>query len=241
MFAMRDSPPLRTDWALLVGLVGWNILQNSVPRRWYGWLNGVGTAAALAVGRSTGLTWCELGLGSGAIRRGSQSGGSLAGLIVAAMGTTASTRNGLLLFRDERVVQNGAAELAREALFRIPVGTALFEEVVFRGLVFGRLNRTQNTTSAAIAASALFGLWHVIPTLKTAAVYRGGLLRQTPARTAGTLAGGVVGSAAVGMALNLLRTRSRSLLTPIVVHAAVNVMAYVMAWRAAPAHRSTSS
>lgn len=233
MVAVSRSLSPGLDRALIAGLVFWNVLQNTVPRRSYGWLNGAGAAAAIATGRSHGLSWSDLGLGPGSLRRGARLGGPLAGVIAAVVVAAAATPAGLRLFRDERVELSGSSELAREVLFRIPVGTVLFEEIVFRGLVLGRLARGRPAHRAAIASSALFGLWHVIPTLHTTAVYRGGALRRTPAHTAGVVAFGVVGSAIAGAGLSVLRIRSRSLAAPLLVHGAINVMAYMAAWRAA--------
>ena len=57
-----------------------------------------------------------------------------------------------------------------EALFRglveIPIGTAVYEEVVFRGVILGLALRRLPPLPATLVTSALFGLWHVLPSLR---------------------------------------------------------------------------
>ncbi len=45
--------------------------------------------------------------------------------------------------------------------FSIPLGTAVFEEVAFRGVLFGLLMRRRGTATAIWLSSALFGLYHI--------------------------------------------------------------------------------
>ena len=52
--------------------------------------------------------------------------------------------------------------MAYESLARIPVGTAVFEEVAFRGVLPGLIARTTTEPAAVGLSSLLFGLWHVL-------------------------------------------------------------------------------
>jgi uncharacterized protein len=52
--------------------------------------------------------------------------------------------------------------LAWQVLIRIPVGTALFEETMFRGVLYGAWRRTMRWWQAAILSSVAFALWHVV-------------------------------------------------------------------------------
>jgi membrane protease YdiL (CAAX protease family) len=47
----------------------------------------------------------------------------------------------------------------------IPLGTVLFEEVAFRSVLWGLLDRDFGVLAATAASACLFGLWHVLPTL----------------------------------------------------------------------------
>jgi len=71
-------------------------------------------------------------------------------------------------FRDARYHLGwGGAFLT--AFLLIPLGTVLFEEVAFRGVLWGLLRRGRGTVTATAVSSALFGLWHVLPSLGLAA------------------------------------------------------------------------
>ncbi len=220
------------DLAMLGGLVAWNVVQNRVERRTYGRLNAAGSALVVAVGRATGSTWDDLGLGPGSWRRGVQLGAPVAAMAAGVM-TAAGARH-RNLFRDERVERVSPAELALETLFRIPVGTAVFEELVFRGAAWGRLAARSGVRRAHVISSAIFGLWHILPTLNTLRVYRRGRWRRTPLLAAVAVAAAVGATGTAGIGLALLRRHSRSVVAPIIVHAVVNGTGYVLAWLAAP-------
>lgn len=224
----------RRDTASILTVAAWNVAQNRVPRSRYGWLNAFGTILVVTVGRRGGLSWEALGLGPGSLRRGIAAARPFVIAATAASGIAAGTPAGRTLVRDERVERLGAVEFAKETLFRIPVGTAVFEETLFRGLLWGEWSQSCDTATATRRSSALFGLWHALPTLEAVAVYRAGLLRRTQLRLLTALTAGVVGTAVAGLGFSELRKRSRSVLAPVIVHGAINVAAYVSAWAAAP-------
>ncbi|MBW3651628.1 MAG: CPBP family intramembrane metalloprotease, partial [Actinobacteria bacterium] len=75
--------------------------------------------------------------------------------------------------------------------------------------------------------SALFGLWHIVPTLATARANRiVGLGRL------GLVAGSVLATTAAGAVLCGLRMRTGHVLAPALLHLGVNDAGYVLAWRA---------
>jgi len=103
---------------------------------------------------------------------------------------------------------------------------------VFRAALLGLFGRGRSRNVAVAMSSVLFGLWHVLPTLEslgpapvpTAHDGTGPLRRQRVGRT-GIVAGVVVATAAAGAAFAGLRLRSRSVLAPVVAHAALDVAA----------------
>ena len=229
-----DDASDRTVWIVAGIVAGWNVLQNTVPRRVYGWLNLVGSAVVVGVVRpALGLGRDDLGLGPGAIGRGGRTAAPLAAAVVGGVAVAASSSSGRRLFRDERVERRGPPELAKETLFRIPIGTALFEELLFRGLLQGWASRRLGERRATVVSSAAFGLWHVIPTLQTLSVYRSGRFRDTRPRTIASVAVSVLGTAAAGAAFALLGRRARSVLAPALLHGVINSSAYLAAWVAA--------
>lgn len=67
---------------------------------------------------------------------------------------------------DKRVRHLRGRALAFYTLVRIPLGTAVAEEVVFRGVLFAAwLDAGFSMVPAALCASIAFGFWHVTPTI----------------------------------------------------------------------------
>jgi membrane protease YdiL (CAAX protease family) len=126
-------------------------------------------------------------------------------------------------FLDERY-RTDLAAAARISLLVIPFGTILFEEVAFRGVLWGLVRREWGGIPATLVSSALFGFWHVLPSLRLNRVNPAvtGLVGPGPAGQAVAVAGAVVFTAAAGVLLCELRRRSGSLLAPIGLHWAVN-------------------
>jgi membrane protease YdiL (CAAX protease family) len=107
-------------------------------------------------------------------------------------------------------------ELTRgQAWFRllvgIPIGTAVCEEVIFRGAFLAGFDRCTTRRRSVLITSAAFGLWHV-----AAEAARTGSLGIA------VLPGVVATAAASALVLCPLRRWSGDLLAPIAVHAVVN-------------------
>ena len=116
-------------------------------------------------------------------------------------------------------------------LIRIPLGTVLWEETAFRGVLLAALLRVLPPRTAVGISAAVFGLWHIRPTLDATAA--NDLAAGLPGRTAAVLSGCVL-TAAAGVLFTGLRMRSGSLLAPVLVHAAANCLGLLAA---AAAHR----
>ena len=110
-------------------------------------------------------------------------------------------------------------DVAYQALIRIPVGTALWEETAFRGVLQAALRRVMPDTAAIVVTSGVFGAWHIRPTLQ--ALRANGLAGDRRRALAGTCAG-CAATAAGGALLSWLRARSGRLAAPVLLHAAVN-------------------
>jgi len=132
-------------------------------------------------------------------------------------------------FYDDRVVDSSTALVVFNALVRIPIGTAFYEEMLFRGVLFGMFARKWAPLWAGLASSALFGLWHILPTIDT--------LDTNPA---GDVFDGLVGviiaafaavaaTAVVGVGFLWLRLRANSTVAPILAHIATNSIALLAA------------
>ena len=69
-------------------------------------------------------------------------------------------------FEDRRYAELSDADAVRHALVRVPLGTALLEEIAFRGILFALLESAFSQWVAVIGSSVIFGIWHVGPVLR---------------------------------------------------------------------------
>lgn len=142
-------------------------------------------------------------------------------------------------YRDERFVNAPAGEAFYHAFARVPLATALAEEVIFRSAVEAVFGRRRSPGEAMLISAVLFGLWHVYPTIDRFATHEGLAPHHAHIYLRRTMAVGaaVLGTAAAGYALSRLRRSARSVLAPVIVHAAVNGAGLLAGWAAARAPR----
>ena len=133
-------------------------------------------------------------------------------------------------FHDSRFAGRSAGELSATTLFRIPLGTVAPEELLFRGVLFGYMLRRASPLRAAAASSALFGLWHVLPSLDSLKANRVGVRAEGLAPTIGAVAGTVAVTGMAGLALSWARLHGGHLVAPTLIHWSLNATAAVAAW-----------
>ena len=214
--------------AVLLILAAHNVVQNSILNE-DGYVPGnVVVAAALTrLARDAGLAWEEIGLGRGDLRMSRRIAAWV--LTASAAFIIVATRLPWLRqhLRDERASVLSGGETMRRALIRFPLGTALFEEVAFRGVLPALF--ANEARSGDLAAAAMFAAWHLIPTHHALRV--NGFAQGPRSRIVGTL----VGSAAAGLAgyvLSRVRRKTGSILAPWLIHSAVNTTSYLAVVRA---------
>jgi membrane protease YdiL (CAAX protease family) len=113
------------------------------------------------------------------------------------------------------------------SLVLIPIGTVLVEELAFRGVLWGLLREVKGTTTATIVSSALFGVWHVLPSLGLSAnneAITGTVGTGRSAQTTTVLAT-VLFTALSGVVFCEVRRRSGSILASAGLHWATNGLA----------------
>jgi uncharacterized protein len=184
----------------------------------------LGAAVALVgLARMSGVSSSELGLSRVNAGRGTRIGLVAAGpLAAASLGAVALPRTRRLL-TEERITSTSPTEAVFETLVRIPLETALAEEVIFRGVLLALGLRSRSRGWAIVTSSVLFGLWHVVPRLGTPA--RDAYRRPDGRATASTAA--VVATTAIaGAGFAWLRLHARSVLAPVLAHAALNMAAF---------------
>jgi membrane protease YdiL (CAAX protease family) len=223
----------------VAGLVlGWGaVAHRFVPERVRPLVSAVAAAGLAAAVRGTGVDARAIGCDPDDIPRGLLWGGVTAAAIVSVVGGLGAHPRAGARFRDARVSDASRREALWHLLVRIPLATALVEELTFRGVILGLGRRGGDARRALAVSSLAFGLWHVGAALhpeRTAAA--GDVVGQHAATTAIAVGGDVVATAIAGLGFGWLRLRSGSVVAPALAHAALNATAY-----AATRVRSTSA
>lgn len=207
-----------------------NVLgTRSWHHRYYLPLNAGATSAALAAAAAAGLTAADLGVGPGRWSPG-RLGGGLAGVTAAGWLLVAAVPVSRPVLGDKRIADLDGRALVYQVLLRIPVGTVLWEEVAFRGILQASLLRVMPPRAAIAVASGVFGVWHIRPSVQ--ALRANGLLGSRRQAVAG-VAGAVAATAAGGAFLAVLRARSGRLAAPAALHLAANCAGPIAAWAVA--------
>ena len=183
-------------------------------------------AVLLGLARLAGLSWQELGLGQGTWRRGLTWAAAIIGIAAVVLAVGAALPLTRDLFRDSRYHLDLAHALLT-AFVLIPVGTVLLEEVAFRGVLWGLLRRIGGTVVATTVSSALFGLWHILPSLGLATDNQaiGSAVGQGRSAQVIAVLGTVLFTAGSGVVFCELRRRSGSILASAGLHWATNGLA----------------
>ncbi|SOJ55425.1 hypothetical protein MSIMFB_02912 [Mycobacterium simulans] len=216
---------IQVDVAVVVVVL---VLTNLIAHFTTVWAS-IATVPAAAVGlvilvRCNGLGWADLGLG----REHWKSG---LGYALAAVAVVVSVISiGVLLPMTRPMFLNNHYATISGALIAsmviIPLQTVIPEELAFRGVLHGALNRAWGFRVVAVAGSLLFGLWHVSTSLGLTSgnvgftrLFGGGILGMMAGVTLAVLATG-----AAGFVFSWLRRRSGSLIAPIALHWSLNGM-----------------
>ncbi len=219
--------------AVVLLLVAANLLNNWLAPRAYVATCLAAAGVALLLARWDGCSWSELGLGHASLAPGLRWSLALAAVVLLGYAVAAWLPLTRPAFLDARVAGLTGGEVLVRCLVRIPLGTALLEEVGFRGVLYAMLARRHGVRTAVPVSSLLFGLWHVLPSLglhlDNAAVHD--LVGSGRVGAAVSVAGAVAGTALAGVACCEVRRRSGSLLAPFVLHWATGAVALAFAWR----------
>ena len=225
---------VRLDVAVIVVAL---VVTNLIAHFTTPWAS-IAVVPAAAVGlvllmRANGLDWADLGLGREHWKSGL--GYAVAAVVVVA----AVIAIGVLLpmtrpmFLNHRYATVSGALVASMVI--IPLQTVIPEELAFRGVLHGALNRAWGFRGVALAGSLLFGLWHVATSLGLTSsnvgftrVFGGGIVGMLAGVTSAVLA-----TAAAGFVFSWLRRRSGSLIAPIALHWSLNglgALAAALVW-----------
>lgn len=234
--------PLWPIVAVVVLLLMINVAANkALPGYYLFWTLG-GSVVVLALGKLDGCTWTDMGLGPTTWIRGAIYGAA-AILVIFAVFAFASRRPRMHdAFHDHEIAGMSLPRVFWQSMVELPIGTVLFEEVAFRGVLWAMLARRYGLGWATLGSAVLFGLWHILPSLdlhlrneRLSQVAGGGWW----ARIVG-IVGSVIMTTIGGIIFSLLRIRSGSLFAPMGLHWATNGWGYLFARRVAARKRNAS-
>lgn len=212
---------------LVVVLTAWNnAVVPAYPPGWYVPANVTAAAVVLLTARAVGLTWAELGLARRHLRAGAATGGVAAAVVAAGYVIALAVPALRPLLQDARVAGLDGVDLAWRSLVRVPLGTVLWEEVAFRGVLLAALLRLLRTRDAVAASAVVFGLWHARPTARALAAND---LVDGAVLTVLAVGAGCLLTAGAGVLFAALRLRSGSLLAPALLHLATNSLGVLAA------------
>ena len=226
-----DERPQRSvgpELAVVAFVAVYNVVGNLWLLPWmYVPVNLFAGAALVALAIRSGAPRELLGLVHDRVPRGIVVGGAAMAVVALCVALAVAVPGTRSLFTDARIAAASSWQLVYQPLLRIPIGTAVFEELVFRGVLLGMFLRWMSPLRAATCSSVLFGLWHVLPTgltIKNGAI---AALATTNRGLALAVVGGVLGTWLAGYLFCWLRLRANSLVAPIFLHTATNSLTYL--------------
>ncbi len=209
------------------------MVQNTVVTdRSYVASNLAATAGLVALARRSGVSWTELGLGPDRLGDGFRLGMYAGGLAAAGLGAALGLRGTRPLLLDTRAQGHSRREAAIRAAVRFPLGTALFEEVAFRGVLEALWNRRIGPRAAAVVSATAFGAWHLLPTYRWFPEMGVGSDRPSRGERLAAAVGSAVLTGVSGVGFTWLRRASGSVAAPWLAHLSYNSLAYLAARRA---------
>lgn len=200
------------------------VLAKSVPERLHLYLNIGIAGVAVLLGLSFGLNFEQMGLAFDKIWPGIYIAFLAVGAIV--LGTSIIATIPILrrFFLGDDLANASGKLISYEATIRVPFGTALIEEVLFRGVLLGLLLQHNSTITAIVISSLIFGLWHIFPTI--AMLENNSILakanRDLKRRKYGSIIGVVIITSIAGAIFAWLRIISNSIVAPWLVHWSIN-------------------
>lgn len=148
---------------LIIGLIlayGF-ILARYIPDKLHLIANSVAALLAVGFGIWNGLDFETLGLNLHLATKGIVVTAACSVGIMLIAGVVALLVPGRQLSKLPQVMRPG--KIAYETAVRIPLSTALSEEILFRGVLLAMLLQHSSAVTSVIICSIVFGLWHVMP------------------------------------------------------------------------------
>jgi membrane protease YdiL (CAAX protease family) len=214
-----------SQWAIVVTSAGLQALVGAfLPERLRVPAGLAASALISALALRAGASLEDQGLAFGRLSRGALHGLAAVPPVCAAIATGLCFRRSRAFYQQARITNVNAGRAIYEMFIRIPLGTALPEEVIFRGALLGVLSRDRHVFRATAISSILFGVWHIAPTLDR--LEDNPELRPTMRHKAASSLLSVSVTTAAGLLLAGLRYSSGSLVAPWMAHSVANAAGY---------------
>lgn len=212
------------------------VITHKMPKRYYSLSNLLVAATTVGASLLFGITVSDLGLSTNTIISGILYGLAFSIPIIIAVIFIATRTPFNKHFSHAPKKQFSRSKFIYEVGFRIPFGTALSEEVIFRGALMALLSQNYSFTVAAILSSLIFGLWHIFPTLHTNKSNDPLINYMDDQRKRSIIAvvAAVVATSILGFVLTIINNQSQSLVSSWIIHSSINGFAvlggYITVW-----------
>ncbi len=209
--------PWRLVVAPSVGLAIVHAPLVALPGAWDVALSLILVMTTVLVARNQNLTFSDIGLARHRLGAGVVWGvGSVLVLIIGygVLLALPATRDAINDFGT-----SAGSNVWVTALVLIPLRTVLAEELLFRGVLWGLIERRAGANWALSGTAIAFGAWHVAPALSLAG--------RSDTAIAPAVIGVLLFTTAAGLLLGYLRRASDSLVAPIMFHWASNALGVV--------------
>ncbi len=212
------------------------VITRYIPKKYYSFSNLVISLGAICYGLLIGLNQYQLGLTVNSLIRGSIFGAVISLPIIICILLAVSIKKLRSHFSNTPKKNYNKRVFCYELLFRIPFGTALSEEVIFRSVLLAILLTNHPKTTALIIVSVLFGLWHIFPTLHTVKDHDPliEMMDSIPKRNLIAVLSSVLATTLAGAAFTMIALFTGSFIASWIVHSSINGFAtlggYLAVW-----------
>ena len=203
---------------VLLAALAWSPVANLwLPSETWVPANFALAALLVAAARTKGLSWEELGMRSDRLARGLAVGTAAATVVIFVLAIAVAWPATRGFFDDAQIAADTVGSRVFNPLVRIPLGTVVLEETLFRSVLLALALRRWSVATAVLVTSALFGLWHIVPAAESADDGLHVILGSVAVTTAG------------GVLFAWLRLRANSILAPTLAHFTTNSLSYLAA------------
>lgn len=211
--------------AMVAALAAYNIARSALIPNGAHFVSNLSFAAAVVLAAvSIGMSTDQMGLERDRLGRGVRLGACAAAAIAAVVVIAALVPAAGGSFDDDRVDVSFGRMLLRVVIV-IPLGTALTEELVFRGVLHGLLRDRLATVASALVGATIFGVWHLYPVWRGFDMSTGGDLGRAAA-----VFGTFVATFGAGLGFVWLRHRAGHVAASFLAHIGTNSVPFAVAW-----------